>query len=89
MPENITARLWMTGEKGRQIYKVDAPATTLNKGLTPGNVSMPPSVTPTLIVVRKIIMQKLIRLFQFMKPIKAILLTLNKLRLCQLGTVQE
>lgn len=50
MPENITARLWMTGEKGRQIYKVDAPATTLNKGLTPGNVSMPPSVTPTLIV---------------------------------------
>ena len=31
----------MTGEKGRQIYKVDAPATTLNKGLTPGNVSMP------------------------------------------------
>lgn len=24
MPENITARLWMTGEKGRQIYKVDA-----------------------------------------------------------------
>jgi len=40
----------MTGEKGRQIYKVDAPATTLNKGLTPGNVSMPPSVTPTLIV---------------------------------------
>lgn len=50
MPENITARLWMTGGEGRQIYQVDAPATTLNKGLTPGNVSMPPSVTPTLIV---------------------------------------
>lgn len=50
MPENITARLWMTGGEGRRIYQVDAPATTLNKGLTPGNVSMPPSVTPTLIV---------------------------------------
>ena len=49
MPQNITARLWMTGEKGHQIYKVDAPATTLNKGLIRG-MCMPPSVTPTLIV---------------------------------------
>lgn len=50
MPENITTRLWMTGADGREIYQADAPATTLNRGLTPGNVSTPPSFTPTLIV---------------------------------------
>lgn len=50
MPENITTRLWMTGADGRKLYQADAPATTLNKGLTPGNVSMPPSSTPVLIV---------------------------------------
>ena len=50
MPEGITTRLWMIGADGRRIFKIDAPATTLNKGLTPGNVSMPPSFTPTLIV---------------------------------------
>lgn len=50
LPENITSRLWMLGAEGRTIYVTDAPATTLNKGLTPGNVSMPPTSTPTLIV---------------------------------------
>lgn len=50
MPEGITSRLWMTGAEGRTIYQADAPATTVNKGLTPGNISMPPAVTPTLIV---------------------------------------
>ncbi len=35
MPEDITARLWMTGGEGREVYRVDAPPTTMNKGLTP------------------------------------------------------
>lgn len=50
MPEDITARLWMTGADGREIYRVDAPSTTMNTGLTPGNICMPPMPTPTLIV---------------------------------------
>lgn len=50
MPEDITARLWMTGAEGRNIYRVDAPATTMNQGLTPGNINMPPMPTPALIV---------------------------------------
>lgn len=50
MPQGIKARLWMAGLPGREIYQLDAPATTLNKNLTPGNTSMPPSVTPTLLV---------------------------------------
>ena len=50
MPEDITARLWMTGAEGRTIYRVDAPATTMNQGLTPGNINMPPMSTPALIV---------------------------------------
>lgn len=50
MPEDITMNMWMLGAKGRELYQVDAPATTLNKGLTPGNSCMPPTATPTLIV---------------------------------------
>lgn len=50
MPEDITARLWMTGGEGREIYQVDAPPTTMNKGLTPGDICMPPMPTPALIV---------------------------------------
>lgn len=50
MPKNITSRLWMTGSEGREIYQADAPATTLNKRLTPGDICMPPTGTPTLIV---------------------------------------
>lgn len=50
MPENISMNMWMLGAKGRELYEVDAPATTLNKGLTPGNCCMPPTSTPTLIV---------------------------------------
>lgn len=50
MPEDITARLWMAGGEGREIYQVDAPPTTMNKGLTPGDICMPPMPTPALIV---------------------------------------
>lgn len=50
MPEGITSRLWMMGAAGRSLYKVDAPPTTMNKGLTPGDANMPPAATPTLIV---------------------------------------
>ncbi len=53
MPEQITSRLWMTGAVGRTLYRMDAPATTLSRGLTPGSVSMPPSSTPTLLVRQK------------------------------------
>lgn len=53
MPEGIKARLWMAGMPSREIYQMDAPATTMNKGLTPGNISMPPAATPTLLVRQK------------------------------------
>lgn len=42
--------MWMLGAENREIYQVDAPYTTLNKALTPGEVSTPPSFTPTLVV---------------------------------------
>ena len=42
--------MWMPYQKGRCIYKVDAPYTTLNKGITPNDVSSSPGITPTLIV---------------------------------------
>lgn len=47
---NIKMNMWMPYEKGRYIYKVDAPYTTLNKGITPDNVSSSPDITPTIIV---------------------------------------
>lgn len=50
MPEKIISRLWFIGEKGRTLYTMDAPATTLNAGLTPGNCSMAPEHTPSLLV---------------------------------------
>lgn len=50
MPEGINMNMWMLSAKGRELYRVDAPATTMNKGLTPGNCCMPPTTTPTLIV---------------------------------------
>lgn len=50
MPEDITARLWMTGAAGREIYQIEAPATTMNRGLTPGNICMPPMTVPTMLV---------------------------------------
>jgi len=46
----ITMNMWMVGTQGREIYKVDAPYTTLNGALTPGGICTPPSVTPTLII---------------------------------------
>lgn len=47
---SLSMQMWMTGAEGRDLYRVDAPYTTLSEGLTPMNVSMAPSVTPTLIV---------------------------------------
>lgn len=49
----MSMRMCMLGADGRDIYHVDAPYTTLKEGLTPHNVSMAPSVTPTLIVRQK------------------------------------
>ena len=46
----ITMNMWMPYEKGRCVYKVDAPYTTLGKGITPENVSSSPDITPTIIV---------------------------------------
>lgn len=48
--DKISMNMWMPYEKGRCIYKVDAPYTTLNKGITPNDVSSSPGITPTLIV---------------------------------------
>ncbi len=50
LPENIQSRLWMCGAKGRCVYRMQAPATTMNRRLTPGNVSTPPETTSTLLV---------------------------------------
>lgn len=47
---HISMYMWMLGGKGRKIYQVDAPYTTLNSSLTPGGICTPPSSTPTLIV---------------------------------------
>lgn len=46
----ISMCMWMLGAENREIYQVDAPYTTLNKALTPDEVSTPPSFTPTLVV---------------------------------------
>ncbi len=46
----LSMQMWMLGAQGRELYNVEAPYTTLQKGLTPDNVSMAPSVTPTLVV---------------------------------------
>ncbi len=40
----------MTCVHGRELYTMEAPYTTLQRGLTPDNVSMAPFITPTLIV---------------------------------------
>ena len=47
---SINMDMWMMGQQGRQVYTVQAPPTTLNKGVTPGGVCMSPQTTPTLIV---------------------------------------
>lgn len=72
MPEDITARLWMTGGEGREIYQVDAPPTTMNKGLTPGDICMPPMPTPALIVRQEGNNAHTHPLFLFMKRIKRV-----------------
>ena len=47
---SISMHMWMLGAKGREIFQVDAPYTTLNQSLTPGGICTPPSPTPTVIV---------------------------------------
>lgn len=46
----ISMQMWMLGADGRELYSMEAPYTTLQKGLTPDNVSMAPASTPTLLV---------------------------------------
>lgn len=50
LPEGIISRLWMTGDRHREVFRMDAPSTTMVRGLTPGDVSMPPHPTPALMV---------------------------------------
>lgn len=47
---HITMDMWMLGQDNRAIYTVDAPYTNISKGVTPGNISIAPQSTPTLIV---------------------------------------
>ncbi|ANW95357.1 hypothetical protein AXE80_03215 [Wenyingzhuangia fucanilytica] len=42
--------MWMMGQENREIFKVDAPPTTLRSDVTPGQVNKSPETTPTLIV---------------------------------------
>lgn len=46
----LSMRMWMTGGEGRELYSLEAPHTTIQKGITPENVSMAPGFTPTLLV---------------------------------------
>ena len=46
----LSMQMWMMGAQGRELYAMEAPYTTLQQGLTPENVSVAPSVTPTLLV---------------------------------------
>lgn len=48
--QSMSMQMWMLGAEGRELYSVEAPYTTLQQGLTPGNVSMAPLITPTLLV---------------------------------------
>ena len=50
LPEGISARLWMAGVEGRELFRMEGPSTTLNKGLTPGDAGMSPRPTPVLLV---------------------------------------
>lgn len=46
----MSMQMWMLGADGRELYSMEAPYTTLQKGLTPDDVSMAPAFTPTLMV---------------------------------------
>ena len=48
--DSIHVSLWMIGDNRRRLMTVSAPHTTINRGLTPGNVSTSPQRTPTLLV---------------------------------------
>lgn len=45
--------MWMRGQPGREVFRVDAPPTTLLTGVTPDRASVAPNPTPTLIVRQK------------------------------------
>ncbi|MCM1450922.1 MAG: hypothetical protein NC102_01515 [Clostridium sp.] len=46
----IEMNMWMAAGKGREIYLMDAPYTTLYPAITPEGASAAPSPTPTIIV---------------------------------------
>ncbi|MBA2810221.1 hypothetical protein E0500_023190 [Streptomyces sp. KM273126] len=46
----IDMRMWMLGQEGRTVYRVDGPGTTVNTNVTPNAVNQKPQTTPTLIV---------------------------------------
>ena len=48
--DSMSMHMWMTGNVARTLYKMDAPHTSLIKGITPDNVSVAPSMTPAIIV---------------------------------------
>lgn len=49
----IEMRMWMLGQEGRTVYKVDGPGTTDLKAITPNGVNTLPGTTPGLIVRQK------------------------------------
>ncbi|MCJ8165734.1 hypothetical protein MKJ04_12850 [Pontibacter sp. E15-1] len=49
----LNVDMWMMGQKGRTLYQLDAPPTTLKPHLTPGEVNKSPHTTPTLLVRQK------------------------------------
>ena len=51
--DSLSMNMWMAGGPERTLYVTEAPYTTLLKGLTPDNVSVAPSPTPTLIVCQE------------------------------------
>ena len=48
--DTMSMHMWMTGNRSRTLYKMDAPHTYMVKGITPENVSVVPDPTPAIIV---------------------------------------
>lgn len=46
----LNSYMWMAGQKGRTLYQMEAPHTTLRHDVTPGQVNKAPQTTPTLLV---------------------------------------
>lgn len=49
----IEMRMWMLGQEGRTVYKVDGPGTTDLTTITPGAINTLPDTTPGVIVRQK------------------------------------